>query len=167
MNCKVLYNARCYAEKRFSTCTWVNWFLQSVIDWYSYWLTHCECWSTVLSRSPPPCTSIRQVGKMTIFAGASRWFQMRFFYVFLLSKLQGCTKSMCSIVFWAGWNMLEQTKRIHVARRGTSWHVVAPMLVHVVLLSGRGAHVNLEPSMSIQDIRRSLGAGRTTPLVST
>jgi hypothetical protein len=63
--------------------------------------------------------------------------------------------------------MLEQTKRIHVARRGTSWHVVAPMLVHVVLLSGRGAHVNLEPSMSIQDIRRSLGAGRTTPLVST
>ena len=121
MNCKVLYNARCYAEKRFSTCTWVNWFLQSVIDWYSYWLTHCECWSTVLSRSPPPCTSIRQVGKMTIFAGASRWFQMRFFYVFLLSKLQGCTKSMCSIVFWVGWNMLEQTKRIHVARRGTSW----------------------------------------------
>ena len=74
-----------------------------------------------LSRSPPPCTSIRQVGKMTIFAGASRWFQMRFFYVFLLSKLQGCTKSMCSIVFWVGWNMLEQTKRIHVARRGTSW----------------------------------------------
>ncbi len=32
-----------------------------------------------------------------------------------------------------------------------------PMSIHVVLLSGRGVHVNLEPSMSMQDIRRKLG----------